>query len=128
MKEREVACVVFYDKQNRLLIQDRRKISKQGEQYGWFGGGMEQGETPEQTLTRELNEELGQNITNFKFLIKYDVQYPTLLARCNLFIAPAPKYFDVKEGKAVLVTMEEAQKMMMNNEELAFAKIGEYLK
>ena len=51
MAGRKVALIVFYDKENKILLQDRRKISKRGEEWGFFGGGIEEGETPKQADT-----------------------------------------------------------------------------
>lgn len=38
-------------------MQDREGF-KQGMKWGFFGGGIEKGETPEEALVREVNEEL----------------------------------------------------------------------
>lgn len=59
MPERNVAVVVFHDKEGNLIFQKRGSASKVGEKYGWWGGQAESGETPEQTIKRELTEELG---------------------------------------------------------------------
>ena len=59
MKERQVACVVFYDEDYSIAVQERRTISKTGEVYGFWGGEIEQGETKESAIKRELEEELG---------------------------------------------------------------------
>ena len=49
---REVVIVFFYDKNLNLLVQRRRSHSKVGEKYGFFGGGIEEGESAEQALRR----------------------------------------------------------------------------
>ena len=58
MKKRTVSLIVPYTKDGRILLQDRRDISKIGEEWGFFGGGVEKGETIEQALVREAREEL----------------------------------------------------------------------
>jgi 8-oxo-dGTP diphosphatase len=58
MKTRNVALIIFYDKDKRILLQDRRGISKLGAEWGFFGGEIENDETPEQAVVRETKEEL----------------------------------------------------------------------
>ena len=55
---KKVSVVLFYDSKGNILLQDRRERSKWGEEYGFFGGGVEMGESPKQTIRRELKEEL----------------------------------------------------------------------
>jgi len=56
---RRVALIVFYDDEKRILLQYRKGInSKFCEEWGYFGGGIENGETPEQAVIRETKEEL----------------------------------------------------------------------
>jgi hypothetical protein len=40
MKIRKVALIIFYDDKKRILLQDRRGISRLGEEWGYFGGGF----------------------------------------------------------------------------------------
>jgi len=62
MKQRTVSLIVPYARDGRILLQDRRDISKIGEEWGFFGGGIEDGETKEQALVRETKEELEINL------------------------------------------------------------------
>ena len=55
---KKVSVALFYNQQGQILIQDRRDKSKWGEKYGLFGGKAEDGETPKETIDRELKEEL----------------------------------------------------------------------
>lgn len=57
MFKRRVAVIIFYDEKKRILLQDRREISKRGEEWGFFGGGIEKDETPEEALVREIKED-----------------------------------------------------------------------
>ncbi len=66
-KTREVALVIFYDDQGNILVQDRTNKPNAIQKYGFFGGGVEQDETPEVALKREMREELGLKIENFRF-------------------------------------------------------------
>ena len=46
MFKRRVAVIIFYDEKKRILLQDRRGISKFGEEWAIFGGSAEEDETP----------------------------------------------------------------------------------
>jgi len=52
-----VAAVLVHD--GRLLIAQRKKNANQALKWEFPGGKIERGETPEQALARELQEELG---------------------------------------------------------------------
>lgn len=71
IKKRIVSGVAFYDEQNRILLQDRRNIKKYGEEWGFFGGAVEDGEGIEDALKREIKEELQYKLTKFEFFKKY---------------------------------------------------------
>jgi HAD superfamily hydrolase (TIGR01509 family) len=120
MKKIIAALVIFYDKNGNTLIQDRRKISKWGEEYGIFGGKLREGETPEQALNRELIEEISLKNVNFIFFKKFDVtdaKYETEFER-YIFLAPMPDLSLIKtnfqdEGGFEVKTFEECQSLKM---------------
>jgi len=64
MYKREVSLLLFYNEKNEILMQDRRGHSKSGEEWGFFGGAIEEGETPEQALIREIKEEMNLDLTD----------------------------------------------------------------
>jgi 8-oxo-dGTP pyrophosphatase MutT (NUDIX family) len=59
MKYMSVAGVVFYDKDLNIAVQERGDYAKTGEKYGFWGGQVEEDETPFQAVKREMKEELG---------------------------------------------------------------------
>ena len=72
MEIRRVATLILYDSQRRVLLQNREGISKSGEKWGFFGGGVEDGETPRQALVREIREELSYEVQQGDFLGVYE--------------------------------------------------------
>jgi 8-oxo-dGTP pyrophosphatase MutT (NUDIX family) len=128
MKTRNVALIIFYDKLKRILLQDRAGISKVGEEWGFFGGEIKEGETPEIAILREAKEELNFDLKEYKYVGEYSYKIDDLLKRkysdfkfdiikCKLFIAPLNNNLlklKQKEGKNMkLFSLEEAEKLQM---------------
>lgn len=70
----EVAACLLFDKNGKLLIylrDDKPGISSPNH-WDLFGGIMEEGETPEQTLVRELKEEIGIELKDLHFYKTFD--------------------------------------------------------
>ena len=132
MKEHNCALIIFYDK-NKILLQDRRKISKHGEEWGFFGGHIEKGETPEQALIREIKEELSYNIKEYKFFKKYRLQpYTDVKVNYYVYLAPIPSFSELKqlEGHDMkLFTIKEAKKLkMVKGDDIVLNDLQEYFK
>ena len=113
---RKVSTIIFYD-DKKILIQDRRKISKCGEEYGFFGGKIEEGETPEEALKREMKEELNLNIENYALFKHQKRLIPEINMEVDihLFIAPMPNFnkISVHEGGLALMSFEDSFKLKM---------------
>ncbi len=67
-----VRAIVIRD--NALLVMHRNKFGH--EYYTLVGGGIDQGETPEQSLHREVMEESGLQITNLRKMFIEDAGAP----------------------------------------------------
>lgn len=59
MKGRKVAVAIFYDDKKNIVVQKRGNLSKNGGEYGFWGGEIGKGETATRAIRRELYEELG---------------------------------------------------------------------
>jgi 8-oxo-dGTP diphosphatase len=109
---RNVCTVIFYTDDGKLLLQDREGIAKFGEEYDFFGGGIEEDETPEEALARELKEEIDYVCANLKLYKVYEFKIDEHNSRTEYtFFAKAPRLEEIKvlEGKkAVFMTLKEA--------------------
>lgn len=101
-KNQEVrkSLIIPINSKQEIFIQDRRGHKKPD--WGYFGGSIEDGETPLEAVIRETEEELsidikesdliylGESITDWdgERIVRYMHLYPT-----------EQKEFDVKEGK-----------------------------
>lgn len=124
--KREVAIILFYDDKGNILLQDRKNYSKLGEEYGFFGGKIEEGETPEQALKREIKEELNIEIKDYKFFKKYRAIYPELnrdIIR-NVFLAKMPeiKILKAKEGNPIIMKFKDSFNLKMISGDIELLK------
>ena len=78
---------------------------------GWEfpGGKVEQGESPEQAIIREIKEELGAAIKVTGFLTTVEHDYPTFHLSMDCFWA------ELKEGSSVELLEHEAAKWLSLN-------------
>ncbi len=70
-----VVVGVIEDRWGRLLIQQRRPGTPRAGQWEFPGGKLEPGETPEVALSRELEEELGIQVTHSSPLVSLGQDY-----------------------------------------------------
>ena len=71
---KEIAQLLLIDRDGRLVIylRDYKPEIPFPDHWDFFGGHVEVGETPEQALARELEEELGLAMTSFTLFRRYE--------------------------------------------------------
>jgi 8-oxo-dGTP diphosphatase len=94
---KRIAQVLLFDRDRKLLIylRDDKPDIPFPNCWDFFGGHVEDGETPEQALVREVKEELGVVLRNWEFVRRYDCAegdaYPNIkyIYRANIDKRPA---------------------------------------
>ena len=99
------------------IIRKENKIFATQRGYGDFkdgwefpGGKVEDGETPEEAIVREIKEELGADIIVKKFLVTVEHDYPTFHLSMDCFWAK------LKEGTEMELLEHEAAKWLTIDE------------
>lgn len=70
---------------NTICLSLRQSHQHLADHWEFPGGKIEQGETPQQALTREFNEELGVNTTDWQPLIVVPWRYEKVSVRLHVF-------------------------------------------
>ncbi len=65
MRKYKGVSVVFYTDGGEFVLQERGHFSKFGEEWSFFGGGVEAGESFEEAAKREIREELDHDLNTF---------------------------------------------------------------
>jgi len=87
MKRVEVVAAVIRNDRNILCVQrPQSKLNYISKKFEFPGGKIEQGESKEQALVRELNEELNLKVTVGDFLLTVVHQYPDFELTMHSFI------------------------------------------
>ena len=71
--------------EDKLLIAQRKKNTDHPLKWEFPGGKINENESPEDALKRELKEELNIKINSFEFLIDYFYEYEISLKKIHLF-------------------------------------------
>jgi len=94
---KQIAQVLLFDRDRKLLIylRDDKPDIPFPNHWDFFGGHVEEGETPEQALLREVKEELSLDLLKWEFIRRYDCAegdaYPNIkyIYRANIDKRPA---------------------------------------
>ncbi len=113
---REVAIIIFYN--DKILLQDRKGLKKDSADWGFFGGGIEKGETPEEAVIRETEEELEHNLQDHKFYKNFLIETPRGTVKAHVYLSPLKSKinsFVLHEGNGMkLFSCDEALTLDMN--------------
>ncbi|HMY01358.1 MAG TPA: 8-oxo-dGTP diphosphatase MutT, partial [Agitococcus sp.] len=80
-----VVAAVIHNSHGQLLLAQRPLHKHQGGLWEFAGGKVDAGETAEQALVRELQEELGITATQYRSLLTVEHHYPDKSVRLNVF-------------------------------------------
>lgn len=75
MKKRDVATILLYNDKKEILFQHRDDDAERLPGYrAFFGGWIDEGETPEQAVIRETKEELDYDLINPSLLMSQEFE------------------------------------------------------
>lgn len=71
---KEIAAIIFENDKGEFLLylRDNKPTIPFPDHWDLIGGHVEEGETPEQALVREVKEELGMDLKDYKFYKRFE--------------------------------------------------------
>jgi 8-oxo-dGTP diphosphatase len=111
---KRIAQVLLFDRDRKLLIylRDDKPDIPFPNHWDFFGGHVEEKETPEDALVREVKEELGIELPEWQFFSRYECTqgdvYPNIKYIYRANIDKRPAELVLSEGqKLTSIAMEE---------------------
>jgi 8-oxo-dGTP diphosphatase len=102
---KQIVQVLLFDREGKLLIylRDDKPEIPFPNHWDFFGGHVEEGETPEHALMREVKEELGIDLLNSEFVRRYECAegdvYPNIKYIYRAQIDKRPAELVLSEGQ-----------------------------
>jgi len=119
---KQVSMVLLFDRHNRLLIylRDGKPDIPFPNHWDFFGGHLEDGETPERAMVREVKEELGVDLKQWNFFRRYACTegdaYPNLKYLYWAKIDKIPAELNLAEGERLTsIAPEQRQNFKFAN-------------
>lgn len=98
MKKRIRVVCALIKKNNRIFVAQRDYGEFRG-LYEFPGGKIEEGETPEEAIIREIKEELETTIKVEKFLLNEVYEYPSFILDMDAFlVTPIEGNLTIEKG------------------------------
>jgi len=108
------AGIILIANNGKILLQHRdNNISWYPDHWGPFGGQIENDETPEQAVRREIKEEIGIELTDLRFFRKYEMKREEGTYEAFLFVAP------------LTVSVEKLKKQQREGQDLGIFSFSE---
>lgn len=101
--KKRIKVVAAIIKNNNLIFATQRGYGDFKDWWEFPGGKIEQGETPQEALVREIKEELDTTIQVDQFLMTVEYDYPEFYLSMDCF------WCTVVEGGLILLEHEAAQ-------------------
>jgi 8-oxo-dGTP diphosphatase len=116
-KRKPIAVVAgWIENKGRILLTKRPPIGPNGGLWELPGGKIEAGETPQEALRREIEEELGLSVYPRQVLASVSYAYPHILVRLVATLATSPTRLITPIGCADFrwLTLAEALNLIKN--------------
>ena len=111
---KQIAQVLLFDRDGKLLIylRDDKPDIPFPNHWDFFGGHVEEEETPEGAMVREVKEELGIELSEWQFFSRYECTqgdvYPNIKYIYRAQIDKRPAELVLSEGQSLAsIAMEE---------------------
>lgn len=119
MKEKKIVCALLVNGDNQILIQDRKAISKYWEEWSFFWGGIDEDESPENALKRELSEELDWIPEKYMFIWETEnfMKEQNMLYHRYVYLVSLPnrkEWTDLEWSGAHFFHIEEIRSLKFN--------------
>ena len=109
MKQKKISVVAAIIRKGELIFATQRGYGNYKDWWEFPGGKVEAGETPQEALIREIQEELGTKIAVDEFLITVEYDYPEFHLSMDCF------WCHVEEGNLSLLEHEASRWLPLND-------------
>ncbi len=90
------AAIIIVEKQILCLQRGESKYGYISKKYEFPGGKIEEGESPENAVIREINEELNLDIYDLSYFLTVDHEYPDFKITMHAFLCKPKNFEEIK--------------------------------